>query len=233
MILELIMNGSSASFAETLILILLTLITAFFSIILREYVKDRITVKLGGYAAPSLNPFARPIVSDLFSAAILTVFSGSWVKAKNPVLSRGKTVVAALSAPITNLLVAFISIFLYDVLRLIDVAIYTNSESHPLILIWISIIFSTCVLVNIAYAIFDILPIPGTNGGIILSCFLPEKTAEKFLSFDKFSYIILLFIIIVAARSGVTAAAVDAVADFMETPFVALSNLLFPVQINY
>ena len=72
-----------------------------------------------------------------------------------------------------------------------------------------------------------------TNGGIILSCFLPEKTAEKFLSFDKFSYIILLFIIIVAARSGVTAAAVDAVADFMETPFVALSNLLFPVQINY
>ncbi len=233
MILELIMNGSSASFAETLVLIFLTIIIAFFSIILREYIKDRITVKLGGKASPSLNPFARPIVSDLFSVAVLAVFSGSWIKAKKPELSRGKTVAAALSAPITNLIAAFVSVFICDVLRLIEVAVYTNTESRPLVLIWISMFFSICVLVNTAYAVFDLLPVPGTNGGIIVSCLLPEKAAEKFLSFDKFSYIVLLFIVIVAARSGVTSAVVDAVADFMETPFVALSNLLFPVQINY
>ena len=233
MILELIMNGSAASFAETLIIILFTLIIAFFSIILREYVKDRVTVKLGGKASPSLNPISRPILSDIFSVAVLAVFSGSWVKAKNPGLSRGKTVAAALSAPITNLVAAFISIFIYDALRLVEVAIYTNTESRPLSLIWISMFFSTCVLINIAYAVFDMLPVPGTNGGLIISCIFPEKAAEKYLSFDKFSYIVLLFIVIVAARSGITSTVVDAVADFMETPFVALSNLLFPIQINY
>ncbi len=232
-ILELILNGSSASFAETLAVIVFTVIAALLSITIREYVKARITVKMGGSAMATLNPIKQINFGNLISVVLMTVFSASWIKAKHPGLSRGKSIAAALSAPITNLVIAFISVLLCDVIRLINVEIYSQTESTPFILIWVSMFFSTCVLVNIAFAVFDILPIPGTNGGIILSCLLPEKAGEKFLSFEKYSYIILLFIVIVCARSGVTATVVNAIATAMETPFLALFNLLFPAQINY
>ncbi|MBR5721658.1 MAG: hypothetical protein IKX78_04160 [Clostridia bacterium] len=43
MILELIMGGATASFGETLAVIILTLVIALLSITFREYAKDRIT----------------------------------------------------------------------------------------------------------------------------------------------------------------------------------------------
>ena len=233
MILELIMNGSSSSLAETIVVIVLTLIVALLTITLREYVRDRFTVKLGGSANPTLNPLKHINTHGIFSVVVLALFSASWIKAKNPGLSKGKNVIVALSAPLTNFIVAFVSVFLYDILRVINVNIYIQNENAPTALIWISMFFSTCVLVNLAYGLFDLIPVPGTNGGIILAQLFSEKTGEKFLSYEKYSYIILLFIAAVSARSGFTASALNAVATVMETPFVALSNLLFPAQINY
>ncbi|MBQ6052830.1 MAG: site-2 protease family protein [Clostridia bacterium] len=229
MILELIMGGSSASFGETLAVIIITLVIALLSITFREYVKDRVAVKLGGNAAPSLNPAKHLNISDLFSVALTVLFSASWIKAKNPGLSRERTVAAALSAPIANLALAFVSVFIYSILDRINVAITTQTENQSVVIIWIAMIFQTCVLVNIAYAVFDFIPIPGTNGGLIIAQLLPEKAAEKFLYFDKFSFVVLLFLVIVFARSGVTATVVNAVATAMQTPFVALFNLIFPI----
>ena len=229
MILELIMGGAGASFGETVAVIILTLVIALLSITFREYVKDRVTVKLGGNASPSLNPAKHLNIQDLFSVAVIALFSASWVKAKNPGLSLGKTVSAALSAPAANLAVAFVSVFIYSVLDRINAAIITHTESPSVVIIWIAMIFQICVLVNIAYALFDLIPVPGTNGGLVLAQLLPEKATEKFLYFDKFSYIVLLFLVVVFARSGITETVVNAVATAMQTPFVALFNLLFPI----
>jgi len=226
-IIEYIMNGTSTSFAEGTIVLILMIIIAFLSITIREYVRSCLTLKFGGNAEKSLNPLKTVTLTNIFSVIVLALFSVSWIKPKNPDLSRGKNILVALSAPITNFVFAVISMLIYVILYVINTNITLQTEKVPVVLVWISMFFSVCILVNLGYAIFDLLPVPGTSGGLAVAQFLPDKAREKFLYFDKFSYMILLFIAIVGSRSGITGSVINAVATALETPFLALSNLLF------
>lgn len=230
MIFEYILNGSSASFAETAIVIVFMAVIAFLSIMLREYVRACVTVKLGGEAEKTLNPLKTLTGPNIFSVIVLALFSVSWIKPKKPVLSAKNNALIALAGPLTSIVIALASMFIYDILYIISVNFYVATESNPIVLIWISMFFSSSVLVNIAYALFGLLPIPGTDGGLLIAQLFPEKVREKFLYFDKFSYVILLFIALIASRSGIAGTVLNAVASTIETPFLSLMSLIFPVS---
>ena len=229
MIFEYIMNGSSASITETAIVIVFMAIIAFLSITAREYVRSLVTVKFGGEAVKTLNPLKAVNLPNIFSVIILAFFSVSWTKPPKPNLSAGKNAVIALSAPLTNIAIAIASMLIYDILYVISVNFYVATETNPIVLIWISMFFSSSVLVNISYALFGLLPIPGTDGGLLIAQLFPEKIRERFLYFDKFSYIVLLFIALIASRSGIAGIVINTIASTMEAPFLALMNLIFPV----
>lgn len=233
MIIEYILNGTSASLAEGAVVLILMIITAFLSITIREYVRSSIVLRFGGTAQKTLNPLKAVTLPNCFSVIILALFSVSWIKPKNPGLTRGKNIIAAISAPLTNFLIAVLSMIIYVILFVISTNITVQTEKAPEILIWISMFFSICILVNIAYALFDLIPLPGTSGGLILAQILPEKARDRFLYFDKFSYMILLFIAIAASRSGVAGSVINSVATSLEQPLLALANLLFSSSLTY
>ena len=64
MIFDQIMNGSSASFADTVAVIVFMAVISILSITLREYVRARLTVKLGGEATASINPLKQINISN-------------------------------------------------------------------------------------------------------------------------------------------------------------------------
>ena len=124
MIFEYILNGSSASFAETAIVIVFMAVIAFLSIMLREYVRACITVKLGGEAEKTLNPLKTLTGPNIFSVIGLALFSVSWIKPKKTVLSAKNNALIALSGPLTSLVIALASMFIYDILYIISVNCY-------------------------------------------------------------------------------------------------------------
>ena len=230
MIFDQIMNGSSASFADTVAVIVFMAVISILSITLREYVRARLTVKLGGEATASINPLKQVNISNVISIIILAFFSVSWTKQKRTELSAGKNALIALSAPFTNIVTALACMLIYDILYVINVNIYVATEVYPTVLMWISMFFSSGVLVNLGYALFSLLPIPGTDGGLIIAQILPEKIREKFLYFDKFSYIVLFFLVLIASRSGIAASIINEIAMTAEYLFLSLMNLIFPVN---
>lgn len=230
MIFEQIMNGSSASFAETVTVIVFMAVISILSITLREYIRARVTSKLGGEATATLNPLKALTPQNIISVVILAFFSVSWTKPQKPRLSAGKNALTALSALLTNIGLALGCMLIYDILYVINVNIYVATEVYPTVLMWIAMFFSSGVLVNLGYALFSVLPIPGTDGGILVAQLLPEKIREKFLYFDKFSYMILFFLALIASRSGIATAIINEAATTAEYLFLSVLNLIFPVN---
>ena len=103
----------------------------------------------------------------------------------------------ALAGPVANLLVAFISLLAMAVLFKLGMF----SEGVRLVL-------SMMVLFNINFAIFNMLPLPPLDGSKVLMVLLPGRLAYKLMSLERYSFIILIFL--------------------MMTPF--LTMILIPLQ---
>ncbi len=231
MIFEYIMDGSSASLTESVVMIVFMAVAALFCIALRNYVRARVTVKLsGGDEKVKFDLLKALNLPNIISVVILAIFSVSWTRTPKSELTRGKNVLIALSAPLTSFVLAAANMLIYQILYVIEINIYVAEEEYPTVLLWISLFFSSCILVNIAYTIFGLIPIPGTDGGLVIAQILPENMRKKFLDFDRFSYLVLLFIAIISARSGFGSTVISTVATAVQTPFLALSNLLFPIN---
>ena len=96
-----------------------------------------------------------------------------------------------------ELLVAFISLLVMAVLFKLGMF----SEGVRLVL-------SMMVLFNINFAIFNMLPLPPLDGSKVLMVLLPGRLAYKLMSLERYSFIILIFL--------------------MMTPF--LTMILIPLQ---
>ena len=103
----------------------------------------------------------------------------------------------AVAGPVANLIVAFISLLAMAVLFKLGMF----SEGVRLVL-------SMMVLFNINFAIFNMLPLPPLDGSKVLMVLLPGRLAYKLMSLERYSFIILIFL--------------------MMTPF--LTMILIPLQ---
>jgi len=51
------------------------------------------------------------------------------------------------------------------------------------------------VLINIVLAVFNLVPLPPLDGSKILAAFLPEKLRNKFLSLERFGFILVIIFV--------------------------------------
>jgi Zn-dependent protease len=141
----------------------------------------------------TLNPFAH---IDIVGT-ILMLFTGfGWAKSVpiNPMNFKRPRIGLALSAlagPISNLLVAYISIILC---KITAYAVPYNSVSQ---LIYLILHYS--VLININLAIFNFLPIPPLDGSKIIGLFMSDESYFKFLRFGQMISFLLIFLIFFGA----------------------------------
>jgi len=173
------------------------IIVLIFSAVAHEYMHGFAAFQMGDSTAKdagrlTLNPLAH---LEWFGSVILPLlliisnvgFVFGWAKPVpyNPNNLRdqkyGDAKVAA-AGPLTNLVIAlFFGLFL----RFFPI-------NSPVFAALISLI----VLINLVLMVFNLVPIPPLDGSKILSCLLPPRAKERFLSLNRAGFILVILVLI-------------------------------------
>lgn len=174
------------------------------ALVIHEYAHAKAADVMGDFTPRmtgrlTLNPMAH---IDPIGLIMLLVVRFGWAKpvminARNFRNWRQGELLVALAGPVANLIVAFISLLAMALLFKLGMF----SEGVRLVL-------SMMVLFNINFAIFNMLPLPPLDGSKVLMVLLPGRLAYKLMSLERYSFIILIFL--------------------MMTPF--LTMILIPLQ---
>ena len=174
------------------------------ALVIHEYAHAKAADVMGDFTPRmtgrlTLNPMVH---IDPIGLIMLLVVRFGWAKpvminARNFRNWRQGELLVAVAGPVANLIVAFISLLAMAVLFKLGMF----SEGVRLVL-------SMMVLFNINFAIFNMLPLPPLDGSKVLMVLLPGRLAYKLMSLERYSFIILIFL--------------------MMTPF--LTMILIPLQ---
>ena len=143
------------------------------------------TAKLSGRL--TLDPLSH---IDPIGIIMLVRFRFGWAKPVpiNPAnfSNRKKGIIlVSLAGPMMNFLIALITLFIYAALY------YKFGFINEIV----DSILINIYLINIGLGIFNLIPLPPLDGSKILAGFLPVKLEYSFYKYERYSYILLLFLI--------------------------------------
>ncbi|HEX2938311.1 MAG TPA: site-2 protease family protein [Ruminiclostridium sp.] len=139
----------------------------------------------------SLNPLKH---LDPLGTICILLFQFGWAKPvpvnpNNFKNRKGGMAVTAISGPLSNLILAFISIILRFVLALAGSGMNANLYNT------VDTFLDYSAQINIGLCIFNLLPLPPLDGSDILLFFLPERVGDFFYRYAMY-FQILLFVLI-------------------------------------
>lgn len=134
----------------------------------------------------SLNPITH---IDLVGFLLLFIVGFGWAKPVpiNPNYFKNRKkgmLIVSLAGPFTNIFLAFISIVIFAVLIRFNVNII------------FVLIFRSIIRYNIILGLFNLLPFPPLDGSKILASLLPIKYEIFFYKYERYLYVVLIFLII-------------------------------------
>lgn len=191
MILDLLQsnpNGiifNSSFFLTLLVAVLAAIIAIYVNVFFQAIMATILKVK-EKQPAISFNPLKQLTLYNLFGITLYSFLGCGHSKAPKTTNSKIKDIIIALSGPVLSVGLAILFSILYGYFYEIDFFEYLYFISAALV----------------GFAILNILPLPGCNGGNVIAAILPEKIRNIFLSWEKYS---VLFVVIAAgllARSG-------------------------------
>ncbi len=189
------------SFAEVIIYALSSFVVIFLTLPIHEWAHGFASTKLGDptpryQGRLTLNPMAH---IDWLGAAGILLFGIGWAKpvqvnARYYKNAKWGMATVALAGPLSNILVAFISLFLYKIIQTMVIATGILSSNNNL-LFAISLFFVSIAQINVYLAVFNLIPIPPFDGSRILFTFLPQKYYFKIMQYERFIFIGILVIL--------------------------------------
>ena len=207
---------------ETLINLLLSLPAVLLSLTIHECAHGWIAYRLGDPTARdlgrlTLNPMKH---LDPLGALSLLIFHIGWAKPvpinpRNVRRPRAGMALTALAGPVSNFLLAFVAAFIF---LLIDRTAPGDSSSVLwLFFYYLFRFFYLLHLMNLALALFNLLPLTPLDGSRILYLFLPKRAYVWFVRHERQIYIFVLIWLIAGSY----------LADFLlQIPAVAASPVL-------
>ncbi len=161
------------------------------AIVVHEYAHARVAVAMGDFTPKATGRLTLNPMSHLDPVGLLMLLfcQFGWAKPVmiNPLnfknFKRGELLVA-LAGPAVNLITAFLALLILQIMATIGVEMTTG----------VKMVFSLIILYNINFAIFNMIPIPPLDGSKVLMSFLPPKWQYKLMSLERYSFIILIFI---------------------------------------
>ena len=170
------------------------------ALVLHEYAHARVAVAMGDFTPKltgrlTLNPMAH---IDPIGLLMLLVARFGWAK---PVMVNPRNfrdmkkgnILVALAGPAANFLTAFVTLFIMMVLFKLGM----------LNTVGIKTVLSMIVLFNINFGIFNLIPLPPLDGSKILLEFLPGELAYKYMGLERYSFIILIILIMTPVLSSI------------------------------
>jgi len=183
-------------FASSISELLARLIVLFTAITVHECAHGFIAYKLGDPTAKysgrlSLNPLSH---LDPIGALCMVLFRFGWAKPVpiNPMYFRDRkrdSAIVALAGPVSNIILAFISTVFY---ALYFVFVYLKFQNF--ITAFVCEVFVQLALVNISFAIFNLIPLPPLDGSKILGACLSYENYGKLLQYERFGFPLLIIL---------------------------------------
>lgn len=128
----------------------------------------------------------------------------------------------ALAGPLSNIIVAFISIFIYRSLQ--SVVLLTGVLADNYTLLWvISLFFVSIAQINVHLAVFNLIPIPPFDGSRILFTFLPQKYYFKIMRYERYIFLGILVLL----YTGIFDAPISFLSDAVLNAILAFATLPF------
>lgn len=223
--------SSGFDLSSILSYILSAALVIFLTLPIHEYAHARTAVKLGDptpryQGRLTLNPFAH---IDYFGSLLILLVGFGWAKpvqinARNFKNPKGGMAVTALAGPLSNLIVAFISLLLMNLTLFV-----WRRAVYSFLGILLLGVFSSLASINISLAVFNLIPIPPLDGSRILTAVLPDRIYYKIMQYEQIIMIVLFILLFfgflgdhLAVLSGAVWDGLNAVAAL---PFKLLAGL--------
>ncbi|MBR0466605.1 MAG: site-2 protease family protein [Clostridia bacterium] len=185
-----IIRGSGVSWYNVIAAVLSSLAVIFLTLPIHEFSHAFVATKLGDPTPKfqgrlTLNPFAH---IDYIGALCIILFGFGWAKPvqinaryfKSP---KWGMALSSLAGPLSNIVVAFISLIIYNAVRFLPVSNITFALRY---------FFYYLAQINVYLAVFNLIPIPPLDGSRILFSVLPQKYYFAVMRYERYIYIALL-----------------------------------------
>ena len=219
---------------DTLLRVFIWAVPVLFSIVVHEVSHGWMAHRLGDDTAKkmgrlTLNPIPHIDLVGTVILPIIMIVSGGpvfgWAKPVpfNPynfnrnVNPKSGAMWVALAGPCSNLIIAFISSFLF-------VAALKFFAGLPDLLFFSIIQFTKALfIINLVLASLNLIPIPPLDGSKILARFLPDTYVPYFLKLERYGFIILILLL----ATGALAKLIYVPVGFLSYIFLAIPKFLF------
>ena len=200
--LSYMLSNGTGDLKSWLISFLLTLPIALISLSVHETAHGYIAYRLGDPTARNLGRLTLNPIKHLDPIGFLCMILGGfgWAKPvpvnaryfKNPRRGMARTGVAG---PISNILLASFFALIYEILfALLKDVRFTSELAFNVALISLQFL-SLAAYLNVALAIFNMIPIPPFDGSRLLYAFLPPKTYFSVMKYERYIMIALLIML--------------------------------------
>lgn len=207
-----LLSGGPVDFLSIVSQILATLFVIFCILPLHEFAHAWVASKLGDNTARyggrlSLNPL---VSFDPFGALFLLLFGFGWAKPvpidaryfKKPKRDMALT---ALAGPVSNFLAAWVGALIY-----FGILAGINATGGSILLMpaFATHFFSAYVGINVALAVFNLIPLPPLDGSKILGAFLSDRALYNYYRYQN----VIIMVAFVVLFSGM----LDGPINFMQ-----------------
>ncbi len=145
----------------------------------------------------SLNPFRH---IDWIGAALIMAVGFGWaspvpVNSRNFKNPKGGMALTALAGPVSNILAAFVSIFLLYLTTFIQYSLAAASSVATLFTV-LRQVFFFLARINISLAVFNLIPIPPLDGSRLLTALLPDRIYYKLMAYERYISFLLIAVVV-------------------------------------
>ncbi len=218
--------------SEIIIYALSSFVVIFLTLPIHEWAHGFLSTKLGDptprwQGRLTLNPMAH---IDKIGALGILLFGIGWAKPvqvdaryyKNP---KWGMALVAMAGPLSNIIVAFVSLFLYQLIQTVFLFTGVLADNYTLLFL-ISLFFFMIAQINVHLAVFNLIPIPPFDGSRILFTFLPQKYYFKIMRYERYIFIGILVLlytgILDAPISFMSNAVLSGISTLAKLPFTLL-----------